>query len=521
MAYSQDWLEDPSAIRGIFAEVVVYDVVGATNTTLYLSTLGYVTTDASISYNPIIVGGIKFTETLGIDGQASLSFGDVELSNVTGELDSWLDPTKYIWSNRSIKIYLGDPTWVCADISAIHTDFELVFDGVVNDIDSKSVTRLNLKIRDKLEQLNTTLTESKIGTYGTWAGGQTNQDNIIPLVFGEVFNISPILLDPALLEYSFNNGNSELLIELRDNGVPIYNSSTPGGAVVTHATGKFTLTKKLAGVLTASVQGIKNSINLATGALVSGTYVNNIANLIALIVTQYGKASTRFTASDLDLTNLTSFAANTQSVGLYISDKSNTLVACQQLAASIGAQLFVTRKGKLQILQIGVPTSVPSVDITTSDIILNSLSISSRTPVRASTKIGYCRNYTSQDNLLTSIPDQHKELFKVGDSDQITKTTLDSTVQTNYKLEADPEQKDTLLIVGSEAQTEATRLNNYYKVPRTVYRFVGTSKLLSLQLGQPINLIYPRFGLDAGISGQVISLSPSWGTSTIEVEVIV
>ena len=112
-------------------------------------------------------------------------------------------------------------------------------------------------------------------------------------------------------------------------------------------------------------------------------------------------------------------------------------------------------------------------------------------------------------------------MFKVGDSDQITKTTLDSTVQTNYKLEADPEQKDTLLIVGSEAQTEATRLNNYYKVPRTVYRFVGTSKLLSLQLGQPINLIYPRFGLDAGISGQVISLSPSWGTSTIEVEVIV
>ena len=520
MAYSQSWLEDPSAIRGIFVEVGVYDVVSTIETVVYLSTVGYVTTDANISYSPLIRGGIEFTESLAVDGQASLSFGDIELDNINGELDQWLDPTKYVWANRSIKIYLGDPRWVCANINDIHNYFELIFDGVVNDIDSRTMTRVNLKIRDKLERLNTPLTDVKLGTYGTWADGQTNQDSIVPIVFGEVANISPMLINPALLEYSCNKGNSELLIELRDNGVPIYNSTTPGGANVTHSTGRFTLTKKLVGTLTASVQGTKDSINLSTGNLVSGTYVNNIANLIALITTQYGKQSTRFTAADLDLTNLSSFASNTQSVGAYISDTTNTLIVCQMLANSIGAQLFITRKGKLQLLRIGVPTTTLSVSIYPSDILADTLSISSRTNVVAATKLGYCKNYTTQDNLLTNIPVSHKDMFK-SENEWYTKTVVDTTVQNRYKLEADTQQKETLLLVGSEAEAEATRLNNYYKVPRTVYRFMGTSKLLSLELGQEVSLVYPRFGLDAGVSGQIVSLTPKWASSTIEIEVIV
>lgn len=523
MAYSQSWLEDPSAIRGIFAEVTVYNVVALSDVTIYLSTVGYITTSADVSYLPIIVGGIKFTETLAIDGQATLSFGDIELSNISGTYDSWLDPTKYIWNNRSIKIYLGDPQWVTANITAIRTDFELIFDGVVAGIDSRSSNRLNIKIRDKLERLNTPLTETKLGTYGTWGtlgSGQTNQDVTLPIVFGEVFNITPMLIDPALLEYSFNLGESEQLIEIRDNGIPIYNSSTLTGATVNLTTSKFTLTKRPSGTVTVSVQGVKSSINLTTGAIVAGTYSNNIANLIALIVRNYGKTLTKFAANELDLTNLSAFAANTQSVGLYITDGTNTLVACQALASSIGAQLFITRKGLLQLLRVGVPSSVASVAITTNDIILNSISISNRTEVVSSTKIGYCKNYTIEDPLQTSIPVSHKDLYSK-ENEWYTKTVTDSVTRSIYKLDTDPTQKDTLLLVGSEAEAEATRLNNYYKVPRTVYRFTGTAKLLSLQLGQPVTLAIPRFGLDAGVSGQVVSLSPSWGTSTIEIEVII
>ncbi|MFI3221379.1 MAG: hypothetical protein QX189_20020 [Methylococcales bacterium] len=537
MAYSQSWLEDPDAIRGILVEVYTAAWSGSAwvEVPVYVSNIGYITTDALTVFNPVITGGAQFSETLSLDGSTSMSFGDIQIDNTSGGYDEVLDSTKYVWVNRPIKVYLGDPRWICANLAAIRTTFELVFDGVVADVDSKSRETLNIRVRDKLERLNTPLTEDTLGTYGSWGSGQTNQESIKPLIFGEVFNIEPLYVDPANLEYMFNNGNSELVIELRDNGVPIYTHNGTSvtlndGNTIYTSTGKIRLGRALAGTLTMSAQGVKNSIDLSsynstysaycgTGALVSGTYSNNIANLIALIVTQYGKSTTRLSAPDLDLVNLAAFASsNTQSVGTSITDRSNTLTVCQELATSIGAQLFMTRKGQLQLLRLGVPTTDASVTITDRDILHHSLSISNKVEVTAATTLSYCKNWTLQSSLLTMIPEQHKTMFA---NDTVPKTVEDPTVKTLYKLDALPVVKDTMLIIGSEATTEATRLNNYFKTPRKVYKFTGFPKLMSLKLGQPVVLQHNRFGLSSGVSGQVISLAPNWLTSTIEIEVIV
>lgn len=518
MAYSQAWLENPLAIRGILVEATVYDIVAATDKVIYLSNIGYMSTDASVSYLPYLVGGVQLTESLSIDGSTILSFGDLEISNPIGDLDTWLDSTKYIWVNRPIQVYLGDPSWQCTNLAAIHTDFELVFDGLIADIDSRSRTTLNIKVRDKLERLNAPITENKIGIYGTWGGIPSGEDppvkdTIKPLIFGEVHNISPILIDPSQLEYMFNDGDTESIIEIRDNGVPI-TTFTP-----TLTAGTFKLTKSLAGTCTLSAQGVKKTIDLSTGTI-SSAYTNNIAKLIAIICTQYGKATTKLSVSELDLTNLSAFSSNTQPVGTFIADRANILEVCQSLAGSIGAQLFITRKGKLQLLRIGVPTSDASVDITDRDIIFNSFDISNKTNVVAATKIGYCKNWTVQSGLTTGIPTQHKKMFD-SELEWYSKTVVDSTIKSLYKLEGDPEQKDTSLLKGTDALAEATRLNDFFKVPRIVYSFTGSAKLLSLKLGQPVTLYHNRYGLSSGKSGQVVSLSPDWMKSTIKVEVLV
>lgn len=527
-AYSQAWLEDSTTIKCVLVEVTVKDVVSSIETTLYLSDAGFITTDGSVSYTPIIKNGISFTESLPPDGSPTLSFGDIEINNFNGSYDSWLDPTKYIWVNRAIQIYLGDPFFVCANLTAVHTTFEKIFDGVVSDIDSRDRTVLNIKIRDKLEKLNTPVVSTKLGTYGNWGAGQTNQDTVLPLIVGEVFNISPLLIDPSKQEYMVSNSAIENIIEIRDNGVPIYtnallaNGSTnslPGNTTVNTATGKFTVGGvAIAGSLTASVQGVNNSINLTTGALITGTYTNNIANIIALLVTQYGV--NKLTATDLDLVNLNAFAtANVQPVGMVISDTTTVLSACQELANSIGAQIYINRKGLLQILRIGSVTTDTTVNITDADILHNSLQIVNRVPVVASNTIGYCKNWTTQANLVTNIYPEDK----ISMSTEIyTKTTLDTTVQSNYKLPADSiYQKNTLLLTATDAQAEADRLNLYYKVPKTVYSFKATTKCLSLKLGQQVNITHGRFGLSAGVNGQVVSLSPDWLNGEITVEVIV
>ena len=528
MAYSQTWLEDPAAVRCVLAEVSVS--IDGVESVLYLSNIGYLTTDSLTCYIPSISTAMSITESMSVDGALNMSFGDIEISNPNGDYDTWLDSSRYIWVNRGIKVYIGDPNWVCANLAAVRSTFELVFDGVVADIDSKARESINIKVRDKLERLNTPITESVLGTYGTWSGGQTNQDTIKPLVFGEVFNISPLLIDPATQEYLINNGNTELLIELRDNGVPIYtnNGTTatlpmPGAGSITLSNGTVKLGRALIGSLTASVQGIKGAIDLTSGTYSSSTYKNTVANLISIIVTQYGKAdtSTRLTSADIDLVNFKSFDdSNTQAVGILISDKANLLEVCQELASSVGAQLFINRKGKLQILRLGdsITTGLSISTITDSDILHHSLAITNKTVVTAATKIGYCKNWTVQTGLQTGIPEVHKTYFSKA---TVPAASIDTVIRNLYKLNVIPEEKVGLLLSASDANAEATRLNAYTKVPRITYRFTGTSRLFSLVLGQQVTLTHNRFNLNNGKIGQVISLSPNWSSGKIDVEVLV
>jgi len=692
--YSQSWLEDADSIKIVLVVAQVYNVTAATTTTLYFSNAGYVTSDGLISFDARIRRNVTLSETLSSEGTGAMTFGDIELDNQNGELDVYLDSSKYIWSNKPLLIYYGDPRWECSS-TALASTFLTIFNGITDDVDSRSRSSLNLKIRDKLERLNTAVTEDKLGTVANWGyGGQQNQNSIKPLIFGEVFNISPLLINTNFgtnfrPQYQFNNGVSEQLIEIRDNGVPIYNNTIVNSQItVDLETGTFVLYTLPRGVVTCSAQGIRSEIDLAvgenpaltlpstytktstvitkggttslwdTGAFTtasytngagveitrstytvpvtlvqaqvpsaiglstspnvsqsyqymnyafldtgsalelyqSGTqitgltlpaftstsklaikyngykvtwyiddtavhsvtasvnltlsghlslyqqntsvntfrfrpfkYVNTIADLVAAIVTQYGKiktaarASARLLPAELDYANLFAFnTANPQAVGALVADTQNVLTLCRALAGSVMAQLFITRAGLLQLLKYGTAytdnTTVQVTAITEQDIKYNSLVISSRPGLQAAYKLGYARNYTVQNNLVTSIPDTHKDSFS---EEWFSTTKTDDAVAGLYSLSTEVTQIDTQLITSSDADTECQSRLNYYKTQHTVYKFTGTPKLLGLQLGQAVTLTHSRFNLTNGPTGQVVSLSPNWTTGSVEVEVLI
>jgi hypothetical protein len=178
----------------------------------------------------------------------------------------------------------------------------------------------------------------------------------------------------------------------------------------------------------------------------------------------------------------------------------------------------MTRQGKLRILQIGSPTSDTVVNITDRDIVFHSLAISNKVPIVASTKLGYNKNWTIQEGLLTNIPSSHKDAMA---QEWLSTTTIDNEIKATYGLDSDPVQKDTMLLDTVTAQTEALRVNTYYKVPKIVYKFTGTARLFILKLGQTVTLTHSRFNLSGTKTGQVISLVYDWKSGTIDVEVIV
>lgn len=514
MSYSLEWLENQYANRILLVECTVYKVSEDAELAVYFSNGGFLTSDGVTHFQPLVMGSVSVSEKLNKDGNVTMSVGDIAINNSDGRFDEYLG-TDYVWVNRPITVYYGDPSWTVADLATLQggSVFNIAFTGIITDIGSSGKDTINFRLRDKLEKLNTPISDGKIGTYGTWAGGQQNQDAFSPIVFGEVHNMTPLLIDPSTLEYRFNTGSSERLIEVRDNGIPITELTE------NLSQGTFKLHSPAYGTLTCSVQGVKQSVNLSTGAIES-TYSNNIANLVALITRAFGSNSlNRLAANELNLTNLSAFAANTEYVGIPVTDRQNVLAVCQQLVASIGGQLYMSRAGTLGILRFGTTVAGAGVStITEKDIVANSISIAERIPVIAATKLGYCKNYTVQQGLQTSIPDAHKEMFA---TEWYTTTVEDSGVKTRYRIEGDPAQKDTLLLKSTHAQTEATRINALYSAPRTIYKFTGIPRLMALVLGQGVTLTHSRFGLSGGVSGQVVGLNINWAQHTVEVEVLV
>lgn len=482
------WLKSPSAIRIVLIEAVAS--VAGVETTRYMATGGYVTaptdTPANTVYQPIVSTGIQFTEQLSLTNDASLSAGDIEIGNVAGVRDSWLSD---VWANRPVQAWIGDPRWPRAD-------FRMIFNGIIGDVAPKGRDKIALKLRDKLQRLNTPVTETKLG------GATPNKDALIPLLFGEAHNITPLLIDPATLGYQVHGGPVEGIFEVRDNGIPVT-------ATVHNTTGKFELAASPAGAITVSAQGDK----------LAGTYSNTIAQLVQRLVTGYGKSSDRFTTADLDTANLAAFdSAHAQPVGIPLTDRTNVLTACQALASSVGAQIIMSRLGLLRLIQIALPAVGTPVEIRPQHMMELDLAPVERTSVVASVKIGFCKNWTVQPGLQTAIPAQHKDLYA---DEWLTTTQTDTAVQAAYRLDAEPVQQDTMLLCRTDADTEAARRLDLFKVPRTIYQVQCTAEMLTLELGQAVTVYNYRFGMSDGVLGMVVSLTPDWINGHVKVGFIV
>ncbi len=500
----QQWLETPGVVR-----VLLVQIERSSNTiTEYLST--HNVTVGGITYSGVIKNSFDISESINTDYAASISYGSIDIVNGSGELDTWLT-SSYIWVNKPIRVYVGQlPLPGTSPILA--NDFELVFDGIVTDIDSKDRGTLSFKVRDRLEELNTSLSETLLGNYfngvenvPTATYDNKNKDKLRPLCFGEVFNVTPLITDPVYLQYMVHNGTAEQIIEVRDNGIPveINTAGVPSGS--------FKLAKNPTGTITCSLQGAKSIVNTSTGAVTTG-YDPSVKNTILLILRSYGKT---LSVNEIELSSFAS-THGTEAVGVYLADRANVLQVCQDIAKSAGCILTVTRLGKVKLLNLDVPTTA-SVQITDSDIFLNSLSISSRIPVIAGVKTGSSKNYTIQNNLVTLIPQDHKDAFA---SDFIENTSSDSIIKTNYSITTEPTVESTYLIDSSEAAAIALKKLNLFKAGRVVYKMQCTAKFLSLQLGSAVSITSSRFGLTNKL-GLVIGTKPDWIKGTIEIEVLV
>ncbi len=436
-------------------------------------------------YLACLKGGLNYSESLTVDGQFSLNLGDLEIINTAGRFDYVLD---YIWANRRILVLLGDVRWPRAD-------YRIVLDGTIIKLDSKDNQTLNIQIADKLQRLNAPLTETKLG------GTTENKDSIIPFSLGECCNVTPLLIDPLTHTYQVHPGPIEDIPEVRADEFPISISKNLSA-------GQFTTTYAPIGAVTCTVQGHKHS----------GAYSNKIGDLCYQIAVDGGKPETRFTDADCDLTQLIAFnTAHPQPVGYFNNSQDNQLTCMQGLAASVGAQVAISRSGLMRIYTL--EASSPVQTITAVDMKENTLQISQTLEIAGSVKLGFCKNWTPQArNKSIQIPAKHQDLWA---TEWRTVTRQNATVIASHKLHSVPQQEDTYLLVEADAIAEADRRLAFRSTQKRIYQFVGLSSCLLLELGQSVTLKHKRFGLESGQNGVIVSLSFDWFNYSVTVGVLI
>jgi hypothetical protein len=225
------WLRSPrkylgQPVRRVLLAEAKYYPVGGPEATRYFSTRAFTSaaadTPASTYYEPIIVKAPTFTSRLTEveriwerpGGYAPASWGDIIIDNTGGSRDSWLNDG---WDGRSLTLLLGDSTWP-------RSDFRPVLTGVSADIVAPDRNLLALQIRDKTWMLNVPLQTNRIVSFNA------NNDHLVPLAYGQTFNIEPPLIDDATHEYQAHDGSlwggSQAIYTVRDAGLSLTASRT-------------------------------------------------------------------------------------------------------------------------------------------------------------------------------------------------------------------------------------------------------------------------------------------------------
>lgn len=474
------WLLADDKRRCVLAEVEAHS--GGAVVTRYLSNLGYTSgpadTPANTPYDEILLSVPSITSRMSdaLQGYSQLAFGDLNISNVGGELDGWLLDA---WDGRPVRLYLGDPAWPRAD-------FRLVFFGAIEDIQASGNSKLTLKLRDRQSLLAVPMLTTLVGGTGP------ARDRRRPACYGRCRHVEPVLVDAATRTYAVHDGPIQAVDQVYEAGVPVAFTVNP-------AAGEFSLSAPIAGQLTADVRGSK------TG----GVYVDTTADIAQRIVLE------RTGLADIDAATVAQLNSDQPGeVGLYVSGDAITVIgALDTLMTGAGAFYTVNRAGQLAMGQFNAPAGTPVLTLQDEDLAYGQTALLRRILPLRSVRVGYARNFTPVYAPAASLTEAQRQ--RLTDEFQVAKAT--NTVS-GHLMAVDGDLARSCFADEADAAAEATRRATLWGQLRRIFKLPGFLAAQQLQLGDVIALELGRYGL-GGVLATVVGLRESLTGGRVELEV--
>lgn len=473
-----------------------YDLSGSAIETLYYSGEGFITepTDSPANqfFEPRLVEPISFTRTMfsqgRIGGFSAPGFGNLVLTNADGDLD---DYANYAWNGREVEIKIGEA-------GSGYSNYYTIFKG-----ESKAVEFDDLFVKVILRDNQDDFTVDFPDVFYAGTGGNNGSANLegkpIPLCFGEVFNIEPVLVDPTNRVYQVHNGAIESVVAVYQGGVAL---SLTTNYTVDTANGRITLVSDPTGKITADIKGAKPS----------STYIESAGKIIREIVTTYGGLTD---PGDLDTAAFTAIeTANSSAVGVYIKDQRKMQDVLDELANTVGAFYGFDRDGKFTLGRIEVATGTADAEFDSTNII-ELARLASEVPNYRVT-VDYKKNNSvmNESDFGASVTTAQRDYLL---REALFEVDTDSGVATKYP-NSQTLAIPALFAATSPASTEATRLLNLYKVQREIYRIRVKSLPYTLKLNDVVKITFSRYNLTSGKLFRVISITEDAAVNEVELE---
>lgn len=465
---------------------------------IYLSDRKFITepTDnpANQYFAPLVNNPLQFDTSIWQGsslGGRSPSFGAIQIAND----EDVREIVTYNWAGRRIVVKAGSSDFTYAQ-------YTTVFDGLCNDIeaDEKYIT---VTIRDNSLKTEQMVSSPLYAGTGDLEGGDNISGSPKPLCYGQVFNIEPVLVDPANLIYQIHDGSIQSVDAVRDAGAAI----TFGGDVsdITAATvsagqyktqlsgGYIKLGSTPSGRITADCKGSN-----------AGGYKETVGEIARDLV------QTRLGARSLapDEIDVGSFNAVDQSLdsaaGLYITDREPASDILDRLINPCGAYWTFSRRGLLQAGILDEPEEATyAIDV--KNIANDGIQLIQTVTAAWRISIGYSPSWVVQkeDELVGSTTDEVRSF--VG---QEYRTTIseDRAVRTRND-RADDLSFFTNLADKTRAEALGTRLKRIYGKIRRVYRVRLHGGLFRVYNGDTVKLTYDKYGLQNGKNLLVVGVS--------------
>lgn len=420
-------------------------------------------------------------------------FGAIEIINSDAALDAIV--RGYAVDGREVQVrfgpYMGDfaDFAIIADMVAV--GWQLGEDGV------------RLALRDQSYNLNLPVQSNLYAGTGDEEGTAELAGKPKPLCYGDASNVTPVMLVPLHLIYQVHDGQIFAVDAVYDRAglLTLDTAVGTGGDVADYAAlvsasvgaskfatclalGLFKLGSSPAGIITADVRG----------DVKAGVYTDNLAQIALRIM--YDRAG--LSALIVDEGAFIGTASIGGPVGLYLSQNnvptSSDLI--DRLVGSVAGWWGASIAGKLKAGRLLLPEEAePAHFLDEYDIL--AIEPEAKPIPRWRQRVAYAPNWTVQrgEDLDVTVTDARRQVLTEPYS---IVTQSDATLQIRHIVAQDPAIVETLLRDEADAQAVADHLQGLYGTERQIYRVTTKWVGLGIDLGDCINLTYPRFGLSAG-----------------------